>query len=798
MIIVRELRFAFRNLCRTPGFTAAGMLTFALGIGVNLAVLSVVDQMLFRPLPYGDAERLVHVHSFRSTRGPSHESFLPVLATVTLRSRVTSFRDVGYAQGNRPALDIQGLGGPLTLETASYNLLSILRVRPVAGRDFTREDALAGEPLILLSYEKWAERFGRAPEIFARAFQQRRRAFRVVGILPRDFLPPASAFGERSDGLLLDANTFESAQDAGEAGPSVVARLRDGIDISSAQAEVDVLMAQVGKDHPGSATMRSRVTVQPLRKGLFFLYSPYAWLIVAAASAVFLVACVNLATLFLARGRSREYDLAIRAALGASRGRLFVATLAESALLCLTGAAVAVCACYALFGVVLALIPSGLRGIALSPFDARLLVLTMSATLVSALVAGAMPALRASRVDILETLRRQSGSTARLRGSATLLAIEAAFGVVLVTGAAITVRNFLGLTLGHPGYEVADLYELTVPHGFREADGWYPSQRVQEILDVARSLPEVTAVGATALLPVGRAVSTRHPFWTARGSHGQMVGVSGGFFQALGTRIVAGREFSDDDVRVRALVAIVNESACLALWADCRPSEVLGRLVPTDDGARTVIGITADLKPLPGLSASPTLFVPLTAAEAPRSSSSVVLALRVAPERMLEVTTLDARLDERLGRGTVRMREVAEALPPQLQRPRFQAVLFGTVAVVALVLAATGLYAVAAFNVARRRFELAVRLSLGATSADIRRLVVRDTVRPVVFGVVAGIVAAWWAAQFLEAFVLEVRLRDPWTYGLVVTVLITTAVLAAWAPARLAGRTDPSSVLRGA
>jgi putative ABC transport system permease protein len=175
-----------------------------------------------------------------------------------------------------------------------------------------------------------------------------------------------------------------------------------------------------------------------------------------------------------------------------------------------------------------------------------------------------------------------------------------------------------------------------------------------------------------------------------------------------------------------------------------------------------------------------------------------MLALRMSSGRTLEVTTFDARLDERLGRGTARMRAVADALPPQLQQPRFQAVLFGMVALVGLLLAATGLYAVAAFDVARRRFELAVRLSLGATAADIRRLVVRDTARPVLVGAVGGIVATWWSAQFLERFVFEIRVRDPWTYGVVVAVLITTAILAAWVPACLAGRTDPASVLRTA
>jgi hypothetical protein len=277
-----------------------------------------------------------------------------------------------------------------------------------------------------------------------------------------------------------------------------------------------------------------------------------------------------------------------------------------------------------------------------------------------------------------------------------------------------------------------------------------------------------------------------------------LLGVGSGLFRALGTPILAGREFADHEIDVPPLIAIVNESAAGRLWPETAPTDVIGRTVHTADGSRAVIGVVADLKVLPGHPAQPGLFLPLTAPEMADSVPPfwVTVAVRVAPGRELDVQALDARLDQRFGTDLVMARAVADALPPHLQRPRFQAVLFGSVAIIGLLVAAVGLYAVAAFDVARRRFELGVRLSLGATASDIRRLVIRGALRPVVAGSAAGLVATWWAAQFLQAFVFEVDARDPWTYGLVALVLVATAVVAAWIPARRAARTDPSVVLR--
>jgi hypothetical protein len=316
------------------------------------------------------------------------------------------------------------------------------------------------------------------------------------------------------------------------------------------------------QEHPAAVMFRRPVTVQPLRAGLFQYYRPYVWLIVVAIGAVFLVACVNLSTLFLARGRSREQEAAIRTALGASRGQVVRAALAESWTLCLISAGAAVGVCYAAFGALLAVVPPALRGVAVSPLDLRLIVMTTMAALGTALVAGGLPAIRQSRVDVTEGLRHDRRSTGgRLRGGSALLAIEAAFGVFLVAGAAITVQSFLGLVLKNPGFDSADLYEASVQHGWSTDQKTVPPARVQGVVDAIRAAPGVDSAAAVSMMPVGRSVVGNDSFWRARGIDGARFGVGGGLFAALRTPVLAGREFDDDDVARMAMVALVNRAA---------------------------------------------------------------------------------------------------------------------------------------------------------------------------------------------------------------------------------------------
>jgi predicted permease len=540
------------------------------------------------------------------------------------------------------------------------------------------------------------------------------------------------------------------------------------------------------------------VALSPVRHGLFQFYRSYAWLIVAGVALVLMVACVNLAALLLARGRGREHAVAIRVALGASSGRILRLVMIEAAVLCGLSAAIALVAAQAVFQVVLALVPAGLRGVASEPLDARLIGIALVVAIAAGAIAAVWPALRAQRIDVLAGLRQDGRSASgRLRGGSTLMALEAALGVLLVVGAATTVASFGGMVFRYPGFDQQNLYDVRVNHGYDRTQGMrYLPVRVRRVLDTLRSTPGIESAGAVSLLTLGMQRRTGDAFWRDLGREGHRFGVSDGYFETIGTPLVAGRPFEPSDLDQAARVAVVSRSAVWRLWPGRSPSEVVGNQVDHLGAPLTVVGVVDDITSAPGEAPTPGLYLPMTLDDAPVGQSAVEVAIRVPSGTSPDLEAIRARLGQTMGPGSVSVESIADRTAPFLQRPRFQAVLFSTLAVIALVLASIGLYAVAAFDVARREHEMGIRLSLGATARDLRRAVIGSAVRPVAIGAAGGLVATWWAAQYLQSFLYEVDARSPWTYALVALVLVATAVIAAWLPARRAAKTDPAIVLR--
>jgi predicted lysophospholipase L1 biosynthesis ABC-type transport system permease subunit len=448
--------------------------------------------------------------------------------------------------------------GALSLDAVSWNLLQLLGVRPVAGRDLAKNDIDSPIRPILLRDEVWARRFDRSADVFSKAFVAGRTSYRVVGILPSGLLVPASTFNGPSDGVVLDNRSGRTPHFA-ELGPAVVARLRPGVSMTQAQAEIDDVGTRLSEEFPQAVLIKQPINVNEVRDGVFGLYRSRAWLIVAAVAAVWTVACLNLLTLLLARGRSRERDAAVRSALGASRWQVVRAELVQALLVCGLGTVLAVAACALSFQWLMAIVPATLRAVATSPLDVRLLALAGAGTILAALIAGIVPALRASRIDVTTGLRASPRSTTgRLRGGATLLALEAALGVLLVAGAAVTVRSFLGAAFKNPGYDATNLLQVSVQHGNKRASDGYDPQRVSLALEIVRSAPGVVAASPSSKMPMGVRLASNDAFWQTFGSEGVRFGVGDSFFATLGTPILAGREFSPDEVRDRAPVALLN------------------------------------------------------------------------------------------------------------------------------------------------------------------------------------------------------------------------------------------------
>lgn len=792
-----DVWYSIRSLLSARWFALGAALTFALGIGVNLAVFSAVDRMLFRTLPYANPHELLLLRVC-SAPDSCNGSFPSILAYEG-RQRLQTIGEMAVA----------GPPGPFRVSTepseerqvrligVSPNLLRVLGVKPVLGRDMTDEDLRDKQRVVLLGYETWQRRFAGASNIVGRVFGSSAAPATVIGILPRDFIPPTwTAMDPTWDGLVLDAGGWATI---GPKGGIMVpfARLAPEATRDAAQAEVRALVETLAGQlrQPGSPADAPlpNVRLDRIDAALFSRFQDYAWLIVAAAAVVLLMACANLAGLLLARGRSREREAAIRSALGASPMRIVRSAILETAAVCALGAIVAVVVLAGTTQALVALLPPLFSRYLAGVADVRVLVFALGVAAMCAVAAGVWPGVRMARVDIKSVLQGagRTGRRSRLRGGRSLLAVEAALGVFLVLAALLAVRSFSVLAAEDIGFRPESLYRVTVSAPANQP----PAQDLAEyeqMLQVLTQVPGVTGVGGGDSVVSSGATAMRG-FSSDRPRFGGRYEVSAGYFAALDSELLAGREFTEGEISGRSLVAIVNASAAAAVWSGLPFRDVVGQTLSLGkEASRQVVGVAKDLRDWHGADVRPALYVPLGAE--PRFYRQMLI--RAASGATPALAIIRERITGRVGQRTVSLAPVASSLEPSLQDPRFRAVLFATLGLCALLLAAAGLYALAAFETSLRQHEMGVRMSLGASARRIRALVLREAVWPVVFGSAAGLTGAWWTARFLQAFLYKVEARDPWAYAFVALVLLGTAVLAAWLPARRASRVDPAVVLR--
>jgi predicted permease len=741
---------------------------------------------------------------------------LDLALTTRWRLQGETVADVAYADGgSRPAV-IDGLGdAPAFVARATWNLLGVLEVRPVAGRDFTLEDARSPRREILLSDAAWNARFARDPTVIGRLVGSGPAAIEIVGVLPAGFLLPSSALMERLDAVEVLSDALDRPASDGWITTAPVARLKPGVTLEEAGAELTAIAAALTEAEAPmihqSLRRNPSLRVVPLQTGLLFKYRPYLWLIVTAVVLVLLIGCANLSALFVARSRSRDRDAAVRAALGSSRARLTAVSVLELTMVSTAGAVVALAALALVQRAVLAAVPDVFRGFAVAPSDPRLIAMTAGLALLAGLAAAIAPAWRLLRVDAIVALRRSERGGRTPHGARALLIGQTALGIVLVAGAAVTGRNVLQMLTTHPGYHARGVALVTLQHGRRldpRVDDWpgapaVSATRLALVEQAIAGVPGVVSVGVANRLPLLQWGGVGFDFWRTHGSEaGGVWGIGAGVFETLGARMVAGRAFTPGEAASGAPVAILSLAGARQLWPHVAPGETPGRVLdlPHHSGqpvGLTVIGVVEDMRPHAGETPSPELYVPISHDVAHPSSSTLTAVVRVEPPGSATAADIDVALDRALGPSATTMLDLADSLDAYLQQPRFQALLFAALAGIAIALSAAGLYAVAAYDAAQRRFEMSVRVALGATAAQIRRAVVGAAVQPVAIGVAIGLAGAWWAARFLQAFVFEIDARDPWALAVVATVLLATAVIAAWIPARRAARTDPAAVLRG-
>jgi predicted permease len=801
----QDAAVALRQLRRCPGFAAVATLTLALGIGATTAVFAVADGVLFRPLPFREPAGLVLVRRLTPGNATSGESTYPEYRD--LRDGATSFTGVAAVpSAMQPAVWTDGSSNePLAAVGASGNLFDVLGAGPMIGRTLAPDDDRRGAArVIVLGYGVWARKFGADRSVLGRRVELNGTAFTVVGVMPRGFEYPRG-----SEAWVALVPAIDSLVDNTQiAFLNMIGRVRPRVSVSAARDEATRVMAQSAKTAGVPSTTVGTAQLTSLDAELLGDARRGMLVLLGAAGLVLLVACANVANLLLARAATRDGELAVRTALGASRARLVRQLLAEAGVLGIVGAAVGLGACIAGRGTIAAMIPADLYRAAAVGIDVRIAAFTASLMVGTTLLFGVLPALRGTRVAPGAVLRaasgRTTGSGSARRTQRALVAAEVALAVVLLIGGGVLLRSFVRLNTAPLGFDRTHTLtaELFLPEP-KYGDPAKTRAFYRDAVDRAGRIPGVTAAGAVLLRPLAGPDGFDYPL-TLEGIDAETQrrqplvnyeAVTPGYFRAAGVPVVQGRSFSSADDETSPKVVIVSVTMARRFWPNESP---IGKRLkwgpPSAPGPwLEVVGVTGAARYRDPRVESLDAYVPYT--QSPWKLNHLVV--RAAGDPRTLAASLRSSLAELDPESrAVQIATVSDLAAAALRQPRFQVTLVGTFAALALVLGAVGIFGVVSFATARRTRELGVRMALGARARDVQSLVVGETLRTVMIGVVVGLVVAAAAARLLRVLVYDVSATDPITFVAVPLVVTAVAVLAAAIPARRASRVDPMSVLR--
>jgi predicted permease len=808
--LIRDFSYAARSLARTPGFTIVAVVVLALGIGATSAIFSLVSAVWLKPLPFAHEERLVSLWvDLSSVGGPPRVEATPH-NFAEWSARAQSFEQMAPVVPN--SMNLTGDGEPerLAIVRTTPNLFETIGLAPIVGRTFVADDGAS--EAVVVSERFWARRLGADPAAVGRTITLDGSPHVIVGVVPPDFRFP---YGEK-DVFVATVFPPEVLADQGAFIWSVVAKLRAGVSIATAQAEMNGLSVALRAENSAGQPVvvvplrdtlaRGGVTTRDIR--------PTVLALLGAVTLVLLIACANVANLMLARAATRQKELAIRKALGAARGRVLRQLLTESAVLAGLGVLGGLGLAAACFGYLTRLLPTTLPASATLTLDSRVLALTVGAALVTVLLFGAGPAFAAARRDFGAAFGRAlgaHGANAR-RVRTTLVVAEIALTVVLLAGAGLLLRSYAAVLAVDPGFETEGRLLVDTPLSpsqyptAADRDAFYRS-----VLERVRALPGVDSAGYTNFAPLvikgGRSVTAiegrprpteQEMFRTVA----QNRGVSAGYLETLGVPLVRGRHIDARDTRDAPLVAVINEAMVRVHWPDEDPigkqfAFGLGGI----DREFTVIGIVGDMRQ-DGLDAAayPETYAPLDQL-GPEGTFSLMW-----PGQLVIKTNLDPLALAPAVRRTIwdidpdqpipNARAMSEILDTELASRNTQLTLIGTFAVIALVLAAVGLFGTLSYTVSQSTNEIGLRMALGAEQRCVVGSVVRSALTTASVGIGLGLVAAFALTRMIAAFLFGVSPTDPLTAAAVAGVLLLVAGLAAFVPARRAASVDPAVTLR--
>jgi predicted permease len=818
--LAADLRYAWRTLLAHKGFTAVAVIALALGIGADTAIFTVVNAVLLQPLPYPEPDRIVRLgRQFHNGYGwsnsiPKYMAWRQNHVFEAMALYGESGPDLNLGAGDRPE--------PVKSTHISKDYFKVFGASPIIGRTFTEAEDLPNGPLaVIISEPLWRSRFAGDPAMVGRAVTLNGVPYTVVGIIPASFHadPPAEVWiAQQADPNSTNQGHFLEA----------AARLKSGVSLASARAEMKIVGEQFRKANPKWMDAGESVAVIPMRDAMVGDVRMALLILLAAVTFVLLIACANVANLLLVRAAGRQRELAIRAAIGAGRWRVIRQLLTESVLLAAVGGALGIA--LGLWGVriLLALVPGNIPrltaangGPALMPsLDWRVAAFTLGLSLFTGILFGLFPALHASNPNLATALNEASGRSGtglrQNRTRAVLVIAEMALALVLLTGAALLIRTFVGSRTANPGFEPVNVLTLkTSMAGSRynttlKVDG-FATECVRRI----EGLPGVDAAATAIILPVEGGIDL--PFTIAGrppanksdyNGDEQWRSISPHYFRVFRIPILRGRAFTETDATNSVRVVIINQSMATKYWPKEDP---VGHVITIgkglgpefEDPPRQIVGVVGNVREV-GLSDGevPVMYVPQSqVAEGLTALANSVIPLAWAVRTAMDPNTMRAAIQREIHAVDAAMPVAHEKTMPQVieesvARQDFNTLLLTIFAGVALLLASVGIYGLMAYSVQQRTQEIGIRLALGADRTDMVRLVLGQGMRLAAVGVVFGLALAFGLTRLMKTLLYGVQASDPVTFGAVAAILSAVALAACYLPARRASRVEPVQALR--
>jgi putative ABC transport system permease protein len=803
--LLKDIRYGFRLLIKKPSFTFIVVVTLALGIGINTAIFTVVDAALIRPLHYKEPDRLVHIwETNRQQEFNEREASYPDY--LDYKNHTQTLEDVaGYAMGS---FTLTGRDAPERIQGAQVtaNFFSVLGVSPIEGRAFSPgEDNSAADRVAMLSYRLWQSRFAGDAGLVGQTITLNGNPFTVVGILPRDFSYAPVGEAEIWTALRPSRTQLERRY---QHWLRTIARLKPGVTLDEARADMETVAARIAGEHPESHT-GTQVRLVPLHEQMVGNIKPVLLALLAAVGFVLLIACANIANLMMVRSASRQKEFAIRQALGAGRSRLIRQLATESVLLSIAGGAVGLLWSQWVVDLLIAAIPQQqlnsmpyLKGLSL---NWQVLSFTCAITVLTGFAFGLAPALQTSKLDLNQALKEggRTGGESHNKARSALVVSEVALAMVLLVGAGLMMKSLLRLLEVDPGFKTGNLLTMRVslpPATYSDqmkVDAFY-----KQLLTRTEALPGVKGAATVSVLPLiggdsGGFLKEGEQITTAQERReANLRTVSENYFSVMGIPLISGRYFEEQDDTDAALAVIINQTLAARFFSS---EDAVGRQITFTFGEPVpyrIVGVVADEKVV-SLDARTTPVIYFSALQEMNNSMALVVRTDIDPASVIgairsEVQSLDRDVPVY---GVRTMEQLISTLPSTFLR-RYPAILIAVFAAVALALAAIGIYGVISYSVSQRTHEIGIRVALGASRRDVLKLVIGRGLVLAIIGVAVGFVASVALTRLLSSMLFNVAATDAATFAMVSLLLIGVALLACAVPARRATKVDPMVALR--